>query len=127
MTSPLTPECRGGVHAHCASDSCQCPCHEVVEVQVQPLPAATIAGMAGALAFIVERHRPDMFNASVQGLTCQACSLQAGIPVPWPCPERAVVGRLLPDPSNRLLPDLPGPGSPVGAGRSDGDPAGPAG
>ena len=85
------------------------------------------AVIAGALAFIVERHRPDMFNASVQGLTCQCCSLLAGIPVEWPCPDRAVIGHLFPHSSNRLLPDLPGPGSPVGAGQPDGVPAGPAG
>ena len=63
----------------------------------------TVAQMASALAYIVERHRPDTFNASTQGLTCQACSLLAGIPVAWPCDDRQAVGRLMPDPSNRLL------------------------
>jgi hypothetical protein len=64
----------------------------------------TVAQMASALAFVVERHRPDMFSATTQGLTCEACSLLAGIPVLWPCPERACVWDLFPDPSNRLLP-----------------------
>jgi hypothetical protein len=74
----------------------------------------TVAQMASALAFVVERHRPDMFSATTQGLTCEACSLLAGIPVLWPCPDREVVGRLFPDPSNRLLTDSqppPGAGS----------------
>lgn len=124
MTSLLTPECRDGMHHYCVGGPCECACHE--QPPAHPSPQ-TIAQMASALAFIVERHRPDMFNASVQGLTCQCCSLLAGIPVEWPCPDRAVVGRIFPDPSNRLLPDLPGPGSPVGAGQSDGVPAGPAG
>jgi hypothetical protein len=61
--------------------------------------------MAAALAFIVERHRPDVFSAATQGLTCQACSLLAGMPIEWPCPDRAAVGDLLPDHSNRLLSD----------------------
>lgn len=38
----------------------------------------TIAQMASVLAFIVERHRPDMFSATTQGLTCQACTLPKG-------------------------------------------------
>ena len=54
----------------------------------------TVAQMASALAFIVERHRPDTFNAAQQGLTCQACSQLAGIPVAWPCDDRQAVGRL---------------------------------
>ena len=66
-----------------------------------------VAQMASALAFIVERHRPDTFNAAQQGLTCQACSQLAGIPIGWPCPEREAVGTLLPDPANRLLPEPP--------------------
>ena len=63
----------------------------------------TVAQMASALAFIVERHTPDTFNAAQQGLTCQACSQLAGMPAMWPCPDRQVIGDLLPDPSNRLL------------------------
>ena len=64
----------------------------------------TVAQMASALAFIVERHRPDTFaNGRDQFITCQACSLLAGIPVAWPCDDRQAVGRLMPDTSNRLL------------------------
>ena len=63
----------------------------------------TVAQMASALAFIVEGHRPDTFNAATQGLTCHACSRLAGIPIAWPCPDRQAVGTLLPDPANRLL------------------------
>jgi len=67
----------------------------------------TVAQMASALAFIVERHRPDTFNAASQGLTCQTCTQTAGIPIAWPCPDREAIGRLLPDGSNRLLPEPP--------------------
>lgn len=67
----------------------------------------TVAQMASALAFIAERHRPDVTNGTVQALTCRACSLLAGMPQAWPCDDRAAVGRLLPDPANRLLPDHP--------------------
>lgn len=67
----------------------------------------TVAQMASALAFIVERHRPDMFSATTQGLTCQTCTQTAGIPIAWPCPDREAIGRLLPDASNRLLPEPP--------------------
>ena len=63
----------------------------------------TVAQMASALAFIVERHRPDMFSATTQGLTRQACTLLAGMPVAWPCDDRQAIGDLLPDPANRLL------------------------
>lgn len=73
--------------------------------------------MASALAFIVERHRPDIFSATTQGLTCQACTLLAGIPIAWPCPEREVIGRLLPDAANRLLPDSPAVIPPDGQGQ----------
>ena len=64
----------------------------------------TVARMAAALADIVDRHTPDVFSASTQGLACACCSRQAGIPVPWPCMDRGAVGDLMPDPSNRLLP-----------------------
>lgn len=77
----------------------------------------TVAQMASALAFIVERHRPDTFSAATQGLACQACTLLAGIPIAWPCPEREVIGRLLPDAANRLLPDSPAVIPPDGDGQ----------
>lgn len=68
----------------------------------------TVAQMASALAFIVERHRPDTFvNGAHQMYTCAACSQLAGIPIEWPCPDRQAVGTLLPDPANRLLPEPP--------------------
>ncbi len=76
-----------------------------------------VAQMASALAFIVERHRPDMFSATTQGLTCQACTLLAGIPIAWPCPERACIWDLLPDAANRLLPDSPAVIPPDGDGQ----------
>ncbi len=87
-----------------------------------------VAQMASALAFIVERHRPDMFSATTHGLTCQACTLLAGIPIAWPCPDREAIGPvgyllpqryqpLLPDAANRLLPDSPAVIPPDGDGQ----------
>lgn len=86
--------------------------------------AETVAQMASALAFIAERHRPAAFvNGTDQMYTCQACSLLAGIPIVWPCDDRAAVGALFPDPSNRLLPDRPGPDAPAaGPGHLPGSP-----
>ena len=77
----------------------------------------TVAQMASALAFIVERHTPDTFNAAQQGLTCQACSQLAGMPVAWPCDDRQAIGDLLPDAANRLLPDSPAVIPPDGDGQ----------
>ena len=68
----------------------------------------TVAQMASALAYIVERHRPDTFaNGRDQFITCQACSQLAGMPVAWPCDDRQAIGDLLPDPANRLLLEPP--------------------
>jgi len=68
----------------------------------------TVAQMASALAFIVERHRPDTFaNGRDQFITCQACSQLAGMPVAWPCPRGQAIGDLLPDFANRLLLEPP--------------------
>jgi len=64
------------------------------------------AAMAVALANIADRHFPNVFSAAIQGPTCEHCSGLAGMPIPWPCPDRAVIGTLLPDPANRLLPGV---------------------
>ena len=97
----IDPDCRDGKHRSCVGGPCECACHERPTSLVSP---ETVAQMASALAFIVERHRPDTFtNGTMQSLTCQACSLLAGIPQAWPCDERSAVGHLIPDASNRLL------------------------
>jgi len=43
--------------------------------------------------------------------------LLAGIPIAWPCPERACIWDLLPDAANRLLPDSPAVIPPDGDGQ----------
>ncbi|MEZ5119638.1 MAG: hypothetical protein R2686_07020 [Candidatus Nanopelagicales bacterium] len=118
MTGPLSPECRDARHTLCVGGPCICACHEQ---KASVLPAEKVAAMAVVMAFIVDRHTPDVFNAAQQGLTCQACSQLAGMPQAWPCPDRAAVGRLFPHPSNRLLPDDSQP-YPRGAGPDVTDP-----
>ena len=64
----------------------------------------TVAQMASALAFIVERHRPDTFNAAQQGSDLSGVLAVGGHPGGVACDDRQAVGRLMPDPaSNRLL------------------------
>ena len=87
-----------GAQGHAGAHVCACGATR------GDLPPETVARMAAALADIVDRHTPDVFSASTQGLACAWCSRQAGIPVPWPCMDRGAVGDLMPDPSNRLLP-----------------------
>ena len=107
MTRIIDPDCRDPFkHGSCTGGPCQCECHGTTPATRTGLPPETIAAMASIMASICERHTPDFANGTVQDLTCRACSLLAGIPVMWPCDERAAVGRLFPDPSNRLLPVL---------------------
>jgi hypothetical protein len=95
----IDPDCRDGKHATCFGGPCECGCHRA------PANPVRVAQIVAALAFICERHTPDTFSAAHQGLTCQACSQLAGIPIGWPCPDREAIADLLIHPSNRLLPD----------------------
>lgn len=66
-----------------------------------------LAALAMACAHIVDRHQPAEYSNATGPITCARCSL-AGRPVEWPCPDRAAVGTLLPDPSNHMLRHLTG-------------------
>jgi len=66
----------------------------------------TLAELAAACDNIVDRHRPPRVASNATGpILCTDCGRE------WPCPDRAAVGTLLPDPSNQLLRHLTGDAS----------------
>jgi len=82
-----------------------------------------LAKVTVAIDDIVTRHRPDPdrivrhTDPRPDTPQCAYCSDLAGRWIPWPCPDRAAIGALLPDPSNRLLPPIPGDQGDVSASR----------
>ena len=86
------------------------------------------ARLAAVVEDIVYRHCPDFTNGTMQQLTCRYCTRLSGRPIAWPCEDRQIVGHLLPDPSNRLLPFGPFDSQPhppgAGTASPDGSPPG---
>lgn len=62
-----------------------------------------VAALVAACADVAARHSPPKVASNADGpIICTGCGQE------WPCPDRAAVGTLLPDPSNRLLLHLTG-------------------
>ena len=75
------------------------PPHEYVV----PGLAENLAALAAACDNVIDRHRPPKVASNAGGpILCTDCGRE------WPCPDRAAVGTLLPDPSNHMLRHLTG-------------------
>jgi hypothetical protein len=92
------PDKQATVTAGNPADECCVKCGEELDAPIYvrtcfpPSDEQTVTGLAETLA----------------DLAMACCSSLAGRPVEWPCPDRAAVGTLLPDPSNHMLLHLTG-------------------